>query len=82
MHEGEQLLKDTRSSSLKSEMYREIWQRRSVWIRQKTIPSFEIHPVEFWSGWNNGVGPQKIQQPTTDQETSTLKTPVRRKPLK
>ena len=45
------LLKEKRSSSLKTETYSKIWQRRSVWIRHSALPSFEIRNVEFWSGW-------------------------------
>lgn len=49
--EESHLLKEKRSSSLKTETYSKIWQRRSVWIRHSALHSFEIRNVEFWSGW-------------------------------
>lgn len=51
--EESHLLKEARSSSLKTEMYRQIWQRRVLWFGQ-TLPSFESRStIEFWSGWTN-----------------------------
>lgn len=53
VEEDSQLLKEVRSSSLKTEMYRQIWQRRVLWFGQ-TLPSFESRStIEFWSGWTN-----------------------------
>lgn len=60
--EESHLLKEVRSSSLKTEMYRQIWQRRVLWFGQ-TLPSFESRStIEFWSGWTN--------RPSGQQSTS------------
>ena len=62
-----QLLKEKRSSSLKTETYHKIWQRRSVWLRHSALHSFEIRNVEFWSGWRQ-------QRPASTDATDSAST--------
>ncbi|KAI9558523.1 syptotagmin 17 [Daphnia sinensis] len=78
--EESHLLKEVRSSSLKTEMYRQIWQRRVLWFGQ-TLPSFESRStIEFWSGWANrpagqqsASGGKSNHTPTTPPTSSTTR---------
>ncbi|XP_046645141.1 synaptotagmin-17-like isoform X1 [Daphnia pulicaria] len=74
--EESHLLKEVRSSSLKTEMYRQIWQRRVLWFGQ-TLPSFESRStIEFWSGWTSRPSGQQQSAPGANGSHSATTPPT------
>ena len=67
------LKKEVRSSSLKTEIYRQIWQRRVLWFG-RTLPVFESRrSVEFWSCSGQQQQTGGNQDPATNAGTRRKK---------